>query len=459
MAGITDLQAPDPSDAVAWGAWARQQDPATYGWQNQRAIDQYSLPGLKPALEKAGLWNPAWNDFAANPEAYQAGSTGDGENAAWHPAEKEFNLDLSSLKGYTTGDQRSTDLTRLSALIDPKGNAVTTPEAYQGASSSSRGIINPLMFVAAPYLAPMIAGAAGGGMLGGAVAGGALGAGTSALKGDDRTDILKSGATGAVLGGIGGGISDYMSVPADPLGYDQSMIDLAKAGELNPGDFSSGIDSMQPHLTPAALESMMNTPGYGANASADAIVGEGNSGMNSQMGFDTIQNPALWDGTAPVTAGDTVNIEGQRLPADTNGRLSTDLPPLDYTIPDVGQQPIPDVQTTPSTTSSGLDGLKNWALTNPLQAISLASIIASKLKGGDPTGGPGTPGGPGTGPQAQMTATPAQGLGRQYVAPPAGYRPGFDPEHRYFTGIGAVGAGGASVPKTTQDTFPPGTQG
>ena len=58
-----------------------------------------------------------------------------------------------------------------------------------------------------------------------------------------------------------------------------------------------------------------------------------------------------------------------------------------------------------------------------------------------------------------MTATPAQTLNRQYVAPPAGYRPGFDPEHKYFTGIGAVGAGAAGVPKTTQDTFLPGTQG
>ncbi|MGL4958444.1 MAG: hypothetical protein ACRC49_05490, partial [Plesiomonas sp.] len=132
----------------------------------------------------------------------------------------------------------------------------------------------------------------------------------------------------------------------------------------------------------------------------------------------------------------------------------TDLPPLEYTLPDSGMQPIPEV---PTQTTSGLDGLKNWALNNPLQAYTLASLIAGKLGGGD--GGSGGPGTAVPNQQAQMTATPAQAMNRQYVAPPAGYRPGFDPEHKYFTGIGAVGAGAAGAPKTTQDKFLPGTQG
>lgn len=75
---------------------------------------------------------------------------------------------------------------------------------------------------------------------------------------------------------------------------------------------------------------------------------------------------------------------------------------------------------------------------NPRLALTLLSALASKGGGG---GGGNT--GPGTAiDQTQLTANPAQKFQRQYVAPPPGYRPGFDPEHRYFTGIGTVGTGG-----------------
>jgi hypothetical protein len=428
MAGITDLQAPDPSDAVAWGAWARQQDPATYGWQNQRAIDQYSLPGLKPALEKAGLWNPAWNDFAANPEAYQAGSTGDGENAAWHPAEKNFDLDLSSLAGYTTGDQRSADNTRLGALIDPKGTPVGDVSAFQDGSSSQRKALIPLAFV--------LGGAAAGGAFGGAAAGaegglGSLGAGGVGSTTAEQIALMEANGmtAGQIAAATGYTVPGFTAADLTAMGAAGSNI---TASGINPWDLPMDDPAWQPN--PADYEPISGTP----DSTFPEQVVDVNGTAPTESGIRTLPS-TIPGGSAPVDS----------LPAPDV------TPATNTTIPSVTDVPIPNVPTT----SSGLDGLKDWALKNPLQAISLASIIASKLKGGDPTGGPGTPGGPGTGPQAQMTATPAQGLGRQYVAPPAGYRPGFDPEHRYFTGIGAVGAGGASVPKTTQDTFPPGTQG
>lgn len=70
------------------------------------------------------------------------------------------------------------------------------------------------------------------------------------------------------------------------------------------------------------------------------------------------------------------------------------------------------------------------------------TLAGSLLGGAGGSSTPAPPPVPGTGPQANLTATPAASLGRRYVAPPPGYRPGIDPEHRYFTGIGAVGTGG-----------------
>jgi hypothetical protein len=81
-----------------------------------------------------------------------------------------------------------------------------------------------------------------------------------------------------------------------------------------------------------------------------------------------------------------------------------------------------------------------WIKDNPKLAIPLLGSLIGEL-GGDGSGGTGTGGTPPGGSQTDMTTTPAAPLGRRYIPPPPGYRPGFDPEHRYFTGIGTVGTG------------------
>jgi len=113
-----------------------------------------------------------------------------------------------------------------------------------------------------------------------------------------------------------------------------------------------------------------------------------------------------------------------------------------------------------NTLTNGAKNVGQWALENPTQAIQIGGILGGLVGGKGGSGGTiAGPGGPGA--QAGLTATPSAALNRQYVAPPSGYRPGFDPEHKYFTGIGAVGAGAAGVPgqMTTQDKTSPGSRG
>lgn len=165
---------------------------------------------------------------------------------------------------------------------------------------------------------------------------------------------------------------------------------------------------------------------------------------------------------APVTS-ETVDVTAQRIPPVNAGGaigagIGATLPnygnegnnyPPSTNNPDYGNEgknyPTPESTQGPGgspvnagPTPDWSSSIKDWVLKNP----KLAMTLAGSLLGG--AGGSSTPApaAPGTGPQAGFTATPAPSLGRQYVAPPPGYRPGFDPEHRYFTGIGTVGTGG-----------------
>jgi hypothetical protein len=147
-------------------------------------------------------------------------------------------------------------------------------------------------------------------------------------------------------------------------------------------------------------------------------------------------------GATPETLppSQTIEVTGKRdLPSGMDlagdaapATLPTDLPPYEYKPPEV--PPIDPPAVTGGIGSEMMDFMK----ANPRLALSLLGTVGGMFKG---DGGTGAPSGPGTGPQAGMTATQAPKFQRQYVAPPAGYRPGFDPEHKYFTGIGATGTG------------------
>ena len=253
-------------------------------------------------------------------------------------------------------------------------------------------------------------------------------------------------------------------------------------------------------LNMAAIESGLGTPGYGFNASAAAsnmfdpsVIGSGAGLMYGPGGAIIPYDPAAvsamtandaikpvntkptsewtdaeWDEylnssdpnlnaptNAPVTS-ETVDVTGQRippvnaggaigagigatLPATTDLTEFTDRPPDDDLIDTGDGDDVLDGDGNDTiTTPDWGDAIKKWITDNPKLAMTLAGSFLGKV-GGDNTNPPPVPG---TGPQANLTATPAASLGRRYVAPPPGYRPGIDPEHRYFTGIGAVGTGG-----------------
>jgi hypothetical protein len=113
--------------------------------------------------------------------------------------------------------------------------------------------------------------------------------------------------------------------------------------------------------------------------------------------------------------------------------MPTVIPP---TIPSSAQnaQPTPSKGTAPAeekpTSTKFTDFLKN----NPRLALTMLGMLGGKGGGNNPAPGAG-----GGGAQNNLTATQAPKFQRQYVAPPEGYRPGFDPEHKYFTGIGSTG--------------------
>jgi hypothetical protein len=90
-------------------------------------------------------------------------------------------------------------------------------------------------------------------------------------------------------------------------------------------------------------------------------------------------------------------------------------------------------------TAGGIGSLKGlgssvlgWAAKNPMQALQIAGL-AKGLIGGKNSGGSGGSGIAGLVDQSALTKTAAAPVQRQVIAPPAGYRPGIDPEHRYFS--------------------------
>lgn len=334
------------------------------------------------------------------------------------------------------------------------------PTKFKQQSSMTSGL-QTIGKAATPLVAAMsggtLAGALGGGILGGAGAGAILGAGGALLGGSDSEGALKAGITGGAIGGISGGISDYVSanqlspmeVPsAEWQNIPTDGIDAALARPLPQLD--SAISGGISQLTPAALESAIGTPGYGVNASADAYlegIGSPNlSGANATVPPEYL-NSGNWNasGTLPDTPIDptqTIDINGGAAPTAPAPTTPTGLPQADYSH-EGNNYPTPEATQGPggspvnaSPAAPGLGSkIGDFLKANPRLAISLLGSVF-----GGAGGGSGGAGGPGS--QAGMTATQAPKFQRQYVAPPAGYRPGFDPEHKYFTGIGNTSTGG-----------------
>jgi hypothetical protein len=296
-----------------------------------------------------------------------------------------------------------------------------------------------------------LAGAAGlTGGAGAALSGAATGAGlnmATTQKIDENT--LKAGAIGGLGGYLGhaaGGM--FTDAPTELTGWDAAMADAAKSGAITPEWMAGG--------------SGVNLAG--ADAWDDVMrAGVDTSYTGQTMPWDLPMDDPNWqpnpaDYSAPSTPstfpGQSVEVTAPRLPTPINpggaigagigATLPSTITPSDGDAPtgqnDPNNDNLDEGGTGPSTIPPATDwssAIKDWVLKNP----KLAMTLAGSLLGGGGSNTP-APAAPGTGPQAGFTATPAPSLGRQYVAPPPGYRPGFDPEHRYFTGIGTTGTGG-----------------
>lgn len=419
------------------------------------------------------------------------GTFGNKADTILHGVGDEALLGWSARGRGNTSYRVVTDPTTGKLVITPGWNSSSDAADFRkagiflaGAALGGAGISGSLAGAAG------LAGTSGGAALSGAATGAGLNMATT-QKIDENT--LKAGAIGGLggyLGYVGGDLVSSLTpgnTGADSLIGGGTDVILDAAGNPVP-------------LNMAAIESGLGTPGYGFNASAatsglydPAVIGSGAGLMYGPGGAIIPYDPAAvsamtandaikpvntkpasewtdaeWDEylnssdqnlkattNAPVTS-ETVDVTGQRippvnaggaigagisatLPATTDLTEVTDRPPDDDLIDTGDGDDVLDGDGNDTiTTPDWGDAIKDWILKNPKLAVTLAGSLLGNV-GGDNTNPPPVPG---TGPQANLTATPAASLGRRYVAPPPGYRPGIDPEHRYFTGIGAVGTGG-----------------
>ena len=352
---------------------------------------------------------------------------------------------------------RGSGNTAYRVITDPAtGKLVITPgwnSSSDAADFRKAGIFLGGAALGGAGISGALAGAAGlaGTAEGAALSGAATGAGlnmATTQKIDENT--LKAGAIGGLGGYLGhaaGGL--FTDAPTELTGWDAAMADAAKSGAITPEWMAGG--------------SGVNLAG--ADAWDDVMrAGADTSYTGQTMPWDLSMddpnwqpNPADYSGpSAPSTfPGQSVEVTAPRLPTPINpggaigagigATLPSTITPSDGDAPtgqnDPNNDNLDEGGTGPSTippTTDWSSAIKDWVLKNP----KLAMTLAGSLLGGGGGSKPPAPTGPGTGPQAGFTATPAPSLGRQYVAPPPGYRPGFDPEHRYFTGIGTVGTGG-----------------
>lgn len=331
-------------------------------------------------------------------------------------------------------------------------------------------------------------------------AGAAAGGFSSAAMGGNVQDVLRSTATGALTGAAAGAIGDYIggAGTVDPygpssgwgqdtltnMGYTPAEIAAIQSGAATVGEAggikwggSGGIDDFSQWSAEDSMSIPRTQPGGpvaptgGLNGNpvddyitrggaSDGSVASGEGGY-SEATFEGVEQPGMYNGTPSVTPP----------PGQYDQSVQVRPPPANVTPPPTGiggliiPPPAANIPTTPQVTAptipdvpkpndvdvkgkTDLEKFWDWAKANPKLAMQLFGLGASAFGGGN-SNNPGA-GGPGTGPQAGMTATPATPLNRHYVAPPAGYRPGFDPEWQYFQ----PGPGPASQQGGTSTTQP-----
>lgn len=407
----TQTTAPDPNaDPYAWAQWAAMQNPGTYQLTAPQAINGDNLAEFKPALQQAGLWNNAWNDYAAqnviNPETGVSSYTG-------------AIPDLSALSGYTAEQLRGPGSSAFLSVLGPDGKTLGNQSFNQAGSSMKTGD-----YLTA--LSTIAAGMGGAYALGGA---GAFGAGTAAA-----TDAASSGL-GSLAAGTGSGSA--LLTPAETAALassvapssDAALLAASGAGAGTAADAAS-LGAITDTATGAPVTQFVTTAAPSAASTA------GTSGLGS-----------LAAGTGATTAlnaglGSATNVDTNAL---ANSVSSPDLS-------NIANQQIP----ISGTGSSLFSQLGDWAAKNPTTAIKLAGMLGGGLS--SLFGGKGNSSSTinslvnsqnnlisgSKGALNSMYTAP-----RQVTAPPAGYQGAEDPRGqwdwfnqannaRFFNGIGGL---------------------
>lgn len=260
----------------------------------------------------------------------------------------------------------------------------------------------------------------------------------------------------------------------------QGIGNLAAGSGANAANTGMGIGASSGNqLTPALIESAVGTPGYGVS-SASGLMQTGIGSVGAQQAFDAptqgyftsggadgsvVSGMGGYEGaitgapeisglySAPYTGSgpagtQSIEVVGNRLPStlpsvspgSTASIAATAIP--DATAPDMSS--VPETAQRPTQTVSGkspASSFVDFAKKNPGLAMRMIGALGGLGAAAGAVGNRQNTGGISSG-QAGMTAVAPEAFRRQYIAPPAGYRPGFDPEHKFFTGIGAAGTGG-----------------
>lgn len=272
-------------------------------------------------------------------------------------------------------------------------------------------------------LATIGGGAMSGAGYGAAASGAGAGGFSAAAQGGDVKDVLKGAAVGGLAGYAGGALGEAMGGTAGDAAWQQATDEaLAGSGNYYVGNNAAGIDAFNAGAFTSAEDAAWQ------QAADEALAGSNNYYVgNNAAAIDAANGSAF---TPSLNTDPIPSVQQETVPT---------VQPVQDTVPQLsGTETLADAGITP-----GSD-FAQWLKDNPTTAIKLAGLFGGMLGGGGSSGGGGpAPGGIGSlSDQSGMTATPAVAQQRQYVAPPAGYRPGFDPEHKYFTGIGTVGTGG-----------------
>lgn len=276
-------------------------------------------------------------------------------------------------------------------------------------------------------LVPIMLAAIGGGAMSGAgygaaASGAAGGAASAAGTGGNLQDVLKGAAVGGLAGYAGGALGEAVGGSGDVAWNAATDDALAGSNNYYVGNNAAGIDAF-------------NAGAFGAADDAAWQVAADDALVNSN-------NYYVGNNAAAIDAANASAFNPPSLNTDPIPSISQETAPTVQSVKDT----VPQMNGTETLADAGItpgSDFAQWLKDNPTTAIKLAGLFGGMLGGGGSSGNPGsTPGGIGSlSDQSTMTATPAVAQQRQYVAPPAGYRPGFDPEHKYFTGIGAVGTG------------------